>query len=161
MADAGAGRSEAFDLRLREVDAMGKPDIVGQPVHVLQVVEGAHPELRHAEVILVPGLGQVRVQSDPMCACKLCGLAHQLPGDGERRAGRERDLAHGVRGSIVITPDQSFRLGQDRVLGFGHGPGRQPAVFDREAHRAAGQHHPHAELRGLFGLHVDRPRERG
>ena len=161
MADTGAGRAQAFDLRLREVNAVGEPDIVGQPVHVLEIVEGAHPELRKTELVLVAGFSQMGMESDPMCTRKLCGRAHQLPGDGERRARRERDLAHGMRGSIVITPDQSFRLGQNRVLGFGHGPGRQPAVFDREAHRAAGQHHPHAQLRRLFGLYVDRLRQRG
>ena len=60
-----AAPSRAISASL-EMDAVSEPGPAGQPAHAVQVVDRAQAEHLAAEVLLVEGLGEVRVQPDVM-----------------------------------------------------------------------------------------------
>ena len=62
MRDAGTRGSEALHLGLREVDAMRTPDVAVEPAEAVQVLDGRAAEALAAELLLLHGLGEMRVQ---------------------------------------------------------------------------------------------------
>ncbi len=156
MADRGAGPAEPGDLGLVEPDAMGQPDLVAQPAAAFQIVEGPAAEARPAPGLLVLAFRQMGVQAHAMARRQLGRVLHQALGDGERRAGGERDLDHGAVARLMMRPDQPLAIGQDDVFSLDHAARRQAALILGQAHRAAGQDHPQAERPGLRDLQVDR-----
>ena len=84
MGDAGAGRADAFHLVVVEVDAVREPHVRPQPTQALDVVQRRAAEVLPAVVLLVGGLGQVRVQADAGRPGQLGGLSHQVAGHRER-----------------------------------------------------------------------------
>ena len=102
---AAAGAGEEGDLRLVQVDAVGVPDVGAGPAERLDVVHRAGAELLQAERVLVQRLGQVGVQADAVGAGQLGALAHQVAGDAERRARRQRHVHHAEALPPVILLD--------------------------------------------------------
>ena len=151
--DPGAGLAEAAHLGVVEVHAVREPHVVAQPAELFEVLDRAAAEQLQAELLLVLGLGHVRVQADAARAGQLGRLAHQLLGDAERGAGRERDPHHRVRRGVVVAVDRGLAGGEDRVAVLGHLVGRQPAVGAPEVHRAAARVEADAELPRDVDLH--------
>ncbi len=75
---------------------MGEPDVVAEPAEIFEVLDGPHPVLIEAVLLLVLRLGQVGVQPHPAFARQLRRLGHQLAGYGERRARGKGDAEHRV-----------------------------------------------------------------
>ncbi|GAA3039077.1 hypothetical protein GCM10020000_16730 [Streptomyces olivoverticillatus] len=148
VGDARAGAGEGVDVGVVHVDAVGHPHVVAEPAGGLEVVGGAHPEPLLAEALLLHGLRAVCVQPYALAAGEHGGLAHQVGGDGEGRAGRDADAQHRVGGRVVVGVDGLFGGGEG---GFGalHGEvGGQAAVGGAEVHRAAGGVEADAEFAG-------------
>ncbi len=97
----------------------------------------------------------MRVQADVVLARKIGGGAHQRGGDGERRAGRERDLRHRALPALVITRDQPLAVGEDRVLVLHHAVRRQAAVALGEVHGPPREQDAQTETLGGGDLDVD------
>ena len=129
---------------------MGEPDVVTEPAEAVEVLERPLPEALEAELLLVVGLGQVRVQPHAAPAGELRGLGHQLGGDGERRRRSERDPDHRSGRGIVEAVDRLRARGEDRVALLDDRVRRQPAAAAPEVHRAAAGVEPEP----------DRPRRR-
>ena len=90
-----------------------------------------------AVVILVGGLGHVRVQPDLPFPGELDRFGQQPAGNGERRARPDRDPEHGLRRGVVIRPDRGLGCRQDLVGVLDDLVRRQPAGAAPEVHRAA------------------------
>ena len=71
-------------------------------------------------------LGEMRVQPHAGVARELCRVAHQLLGDRERRARRDRDPDHRVLGWVVPARDRCGRLREDLVVLLDDRIGWQP-----------------------------------
>ena len=154
--DAGAGGGETADLGVGEVDAMGAPDVLGQPAELLEVLDGRAAEPLAAELLLLDRLGQVRVQLQAELAGERRRLGHQLARDGERRAGSDRDLDARARPGLVQR-GKALRVLEDRVQRLDDRVGRQAAVGLAEIHRAARGDEPDAELLRRLELCLDQP----
>ena len=117
--------------RVGEVHAVREPDVVAEPAELLEVLDRPHAEPLEAERLLLDGLGHVRVQPNAALAGELRRLGHQLLGDAERRARRERDPAHRARRRVVELVQRRRVGGEDRVAVLDHAVGREPALQRR------------------------------
>ena len=156
---AGAGLAEPPHLALVQVHAVGEPDVVAEPADLLEVLDRAHAEQLEAELLLVERLGHVGVQADVPRSRELGRLGHQLLGDAERRARRERDPDHGVRRRVVEAVDRLGAGLEDRVAVLGDLVGRQAALRLPEVHAAAARVEAHVQL--ARGLDLDREQVAG
>ncbi len=133
MRDADPVRGKAVVVAVAQVHAVRAPHVAGQPADVGQVLDRRAAVALAAELVLVGGLGQVRVQLQAEPPRERRGLLHQLARDRERRARRDGDLhevAVGQRG-------HALGVGQDLVERLDERVGRQAAVRLAEIHRAA------------------------
>ena len=117
--------------------AVGEPRAVGQPAGAVEVVRRPAPERRQREGVVLGVLGEVGVQPHVEPLGQLRRADHQLLGDAERRARRQRHARHRPVGAVVMAVDGLLAGGEDLVV-VGHDVvGRQPAVLLRQRHRAA------------------------
>lgn len=116
---------------------MSEPHVAADPVHFLHVPDGAMTELLQAELFLIFGLGEMRVQVHAVFAREFGGLSHQFGCDAERRTRREDDLHHGAGSWIVVLLDETLRVFEDGVFAVHHAVGRESAFGFAEGHRAA------------------------
>ena len=103
---------------------------------------GRAAELLVRVLVLLDGLGEVRVQAQAEPARELRRLAHQLTCDREGRARRDGDLDR----LAVGERRRCLRRGEDLVAILDDVVGRQPAVGLAEIHRPARGDDSHAEL---------------
>src|SRR6266516_6919062 len=87
MRDAHALRTERLDVVVREMHAVRAPHIACEPADLLEILDGRAAVEVAAVVLLFDRLGEVRVQPQSELTGQVRRLRHQLPGDGERRAG--------------------------------------------------------------------------
>ena len=92
--DADAGRAEAPDLVVAQVDAVRAPDVAGEPAEPLEVLDRRAAVELAAVRVLLDRLGEVRVQRQAEPARERGRLLHQPPRDRERRAGSDRELTN-------------------------------------------------------------------
>ncbi len=152
VGDADAGRAEPQHLAGVGRDAMGEPHAVGQPTGAGEVVRRATPERRQREGVVLGVLGEVGVQPHVEALGQLRRAGHQLLGDTERRARRQRHARHRPVGAVVVAVDGVLAGGEDVVV-VGHDVvGRQPAVLLRQRHRATRRVEAHAEVGGGVDL---------
>ena len=156
VANARTGPSQSFDLLRGEMDAMGEPDPVGEPTRGFEIVERAAPEPPFAERVLVLGLPEMGMKTNPLVLGEPRRVAHDLSRHRERRARCERDLNEGALPRLVKGVDHPFAVREDGFGVLDDGYGRQAAVLDREIHGAARQRHAHAQIPGGRSLYVDR-----
>ena len=138
MGDGSTRLGQARQLGILEEDPVRQPNPVVQPAHALQIVERTAAEPGLAERGLVPGLGQMGVQAHVVAGGEGRRLLHQGAGDGEGRAGCQRDLHHGAGAGLVVSADQPLAVGEDAVLGLHHALGRQAAIVDRPGSSSRG-----------------------
>lgn len=148
VGDAGAGAGEGRDVGVVHVDAVRHPHVGAEPAGGLEVVGGAHAEQLLAELLLLDGLAAVGVQAYALAPRQLGALAHQLGGDRERRAGRDRDLRHRVEGGVVVPVDRLLGGGQRPFEGLDGEVRRQAAVRLAPVHGAPGEGEAYAHLGG-------------
>lgn len=84
MADAGAGSAQAGNLVGVEVDAVGQPGARAEPADTVQIVDRTQAKALQAEVFLVEGFGQVRVQAHVQLLGQGRAGAHDFGRDRER-----------------------------------------------------------------------------
>ena len=77
---------ELADLVVIDMDGMGKPDVVAQPVQRLHPGDRTQPILFEGVAFLVPGLAEMRVQRYLVGAGELGRLLEQVGADREGRA---------------------------------------------------------------------------
>ena len=157
MGDAGAGRRELRDVGLREVDAVGAPDVVGQPAEPVEVLDRAAAVELDAVRLLLERLREVGVERQPEPAGERGRLLHQPAGDGERRARRHRELHAGAWAGLVQQRGEALGLGEHGVELLDELVGREAAVGLAEIHRAARGDDPHADLARRLHLGLDQP----
>src|SRR6185369_16143548 len=75
--DAGAALRELLHVALGEVHAVRAPDVLREPAEPLQVLDGAAAVELEAVLLLLDGLGQVRVERQAEPAREPGGLLHQ------------------------------------------------------------------------------------
>ena len=141
-----ARRAEPGRLRLVRVDAVRHPGPRGQPADLLVLLDRPAAEVLQAVGVLVRVLGQVGVQPHVEALGQFRGAPHQLRADAERGARGQRDPHHGPPPGVVVRGDQALAVGEDLVVVLHHRVRRQPAVLDRDRHRAAGRVEPQAHL---------------
>src|SRR5664280_690269 len=127
---------------------MGEPDVASHPAQRVEVVDRTAPERRQRVALLVERLGQVGMQAYAVPAGQSGGVPHQLRRHGERRAGRQRDLAHRARPGVVVALDHALGVGQDGVLVLHTVVRREPAAGLAQRHAAAGDHEPGPDFGG-------------
>ena len=155
MTDADPVLAEAANLVVVEMDAMRQPDALVQPADFLEIVERAATEMGKAELVLVPRLAEMGMQPAVIFLGQGRAVDHQLPGDVERRAGRDRHAAERALRGVVIFRQHALAVGDHGVVVL-----HQPFVGDAAALRAeidgaARQRDAHAEPLGFLGLDVD------
>jgi hypothetical protein len=153
VGDAGARPGHQLELLVVEVDAVREPDVRAEPAALLHVGQRARADHLDAEVVLVLGLGQVRVQADLVLSGQPRRLDEQLVGDREGRARRERQPAHGEALGVVEQVDDALAVLEDLVGLLDHVVRRQAALALAARHRAPGGVEARAQLPGaLDGL---------
>ena len=147
---------ELADLVVIDVDGVGKPDVVAQPVERLHPGDRTQAVLLERVAFLVPGLAEMRVQQHLVGAGELGRLFEQVGADRERRAWPQDNAGHGAGAGIVIgsrsTRTQSFKIAcfvLDAVVG------RQSAPRFAQRHRAAAGVKADADFFGGGDLIVD------
>ena len=114
VGDADAGRAEPRDLVGVRHHAVGDPRAVGAPAGAFEVLHRPAAERRERELVVLGVLGEVGVQAHVESLGELGRAHHQLLGDGERRARRERDAHHRAvrrdRGSAATAASLSARI---------------------------------------------------
>ena len=103
-----------------------------------------------------PGRSRPRPRSSARWVCSrtssrsassaVARISSAVTENGEHGASAIRTIA--VREPVVVPADQPLGVGQDLVLVLHHRVRRQPAVLDRQRHRAAGRVEAHAQLGG-------------
>ena len=86
---------------LGEVDAVGAPDVVGEPAEPVEVLDRPAAVELEAVRLLLERLREVGVQRQPEPARERGRLLHQAAGDRERRARRDRQLDARARAGLV------------------------------------------------------------
>ena len=150
-------RRELRDVRLREVDAVRAPDVVGEPAEPVEVLDRAAAVELDAVRLLLERLREVGVEGQPEPAGERGRLLHQPAGDGERRARRHRELHACARAGLVQQRRKALRLGEHGVELLDELVGRKAAVRLAEIHRAAGGDDPHPDLARRLHLCLDQP----
>ncbi len=153
MRDADAGARERLDVRVREVDAVRAPHVLGDPADALEVLDRRAAEELAAVRVLLDRLGEVRVQLKAERARERGRLFHQPRRHRERRAWRDRDLRHRPVGERV----EALGVGEDRVDVLDERVRRQAAVRLAEVHRAARGDEAHTDLLRRADLGLDEP----
>ena len=92
MADSHSVFREPRDLRIVEVNAVRQPDPSVDPPHLLQIIERPTAVMVKAVIVLVTGFPQMGMEKTIMLLGERRGIHHQLPGDVEGRAWRQRDV---------------------------------------------------------------------
>src|SRR6266536_5238002 len=105
--DADASVGEGPNVFVVQVHAVGAPHVRVDPAELLQVLDGPAAVELAAVLLLLDGLGEVRVQLQAEPPRELRRLAHQPAGHGKRRAGRDRDLHQAV---LVLETRQPLGL---------------------------------------------------
>ena len=155
MAHAGAGLCQDLELLVIEMDAVGIPDVGACPAQALHVRQGPQSHFFQGVPLLVLGLAQVGVQAHAVLPRQDRALPQQVRRDGEGRAGRQRQPAHGLEGRVVIFGNQLDAVAHDFVHALHHGIRRQAAVLLGQIHAAAGEVHPHTQQLRRLGLCAD------
>ena len=153
--DAHAGAAQPGHFAAVEEDAVRQPGVAVEPFDFFQEVERPPAEAAQAVILLIAGLGQVRVQAHTVAAGQFRAVAHQLRRDRERRAGRQRDAQHGARRWVVVLPDEPLAIGQNLLFGLHHRIRRQPALARAHAHAAARGVEADADAARRLDLRVD------
>ena len=124
-----------------------EPDVGAEPAERVQVLHRRAAEVLAAVLVLVGGLGQVRVQPDALVPGPASAASvEQVAGDRERRARGDADPQHRAGRRVVEPVDRVLGRGEDRVEVLDHVVGRQPARALAQVHRAAGGLEPQADL---------------
>ncbi len=131
---------------------MGEPDVGTEPAEGLDVLDGAAAELLAAEVVLVDGLGEVRMEPHSLVAREQGGLLEQVRGHRERRAGGDADPQHRVGGGVVVPVDRVGGRGQDLVEVLHDVVGRQTTLAGAEVHRPPGREEAQPDLPSCLDL---------
>lgn len=152
MRGAGTGLGEDVDVAVAQVNGVGEPHVRAEPAELLHVVDRALPDLPQAVLLLVEGLGKVRVQAYPLGPGQRGGLGHQVGTDGERRAGGDRDAEPGGEGRVVVGVDGLGRGVEDLVEPFDHHVRRQATLRPTPVHRASGGVEAEPDLPGRLDL---------
>ena len=139
----------------REVDAVGAPDVVGEPAEPVEVLDRAAAVELEAVRLLLEGLGEVGVQRQAEPAGERRRLLHQPARDRERRARRDGELHPRARARLVQQRGEPLGLGEHGVEVLDELVGREAAVGDAEIHRAARGDDPHADLARRLHLGLD------
>src|SRR5208337_5103014 len=87
VANADAGLAEPRDLLGVEMDAVRQPDPARHPARFLQKVDRPQAVAIEAELLLVVGLAEMRVQLAVVALGEARALDHEIFGDRERRTG--------------------------------------------------------------------------
>ena len=157
VGDARAGAREPRDVALREVDAVGAPDVVREPAEPVEVLDRAAAVELEAVLLLLERLGEMGVQREAEPARERRRLLHQAAGDRERRARRDGQLHAGAGAGLVQQRREPLGLGEHRVELLDELVRREAAVGDAEVHRAARGDDPHADLARRLHLRLDQP----
>jgi hypothetical protein len=128
MGDADALGAERGHVLVAQVHTMRAPDVALEPAELLQVLDRPAAVELLAVLLLLHGLGEVRVQAEAEPASELGGVAHQLPRDRKRGARRDHELG--------IPRREALGLGQHLVGLLDQRVGRQASVGLAEIHRA-------------------------
>ncbi len=137
MRHAGPGCGEARHLGGRHEHGMGQPNVITEPPEVGGVLDRAFPELLHREALFVGGLGKMGMEPHAALARQRSRVAHQFRRDAEGRAWGHHHAAHRARRGVVEGIDRPGGVLENHIGGLDHRVGGQPAVFDRQTHRAA------------------------
>ena len=135
--------------------AVRAPDVAREPAELREVLDRCAPVELPAVRLLLPRLREVRVEDEPEPPRELGGFAHELPGHGERGAGRDRDLHARARPRLVQLVREALGLREHAVQVLDELVRRQASVRRAEVHRPAGGDDPHAELPRRLYLRLD------
>ena len=111
MCNSGPRAREAADVGSRKVDAVRTPDVVVEPAERVEVLDRCAAVEVAAVRLLLDRLGEMGVQHQPEPARELCGRAHQLAGDRERRARGDGDLHQ----TVLLDVRKPLGVGEDVV----------------------------------------------
>ena len=129
MGDACARFCQQVQFLIREVDAVGVPDIVPDPAEGRHIRQGAQTAAGEGVVLLVLCFAKVRMQAHTVLPRKNCRLPQQLRRDGEGRAGCKDNLPHRAKGGVMIRLDHMGAVLQNCIDALHYAVRRQPAVF--------------------------------
>ena len=155
MRHACAGACEPRDVALREVDAVGAPDVVGQPAQPVEVLHGTTAVQLEAVRILFDCLRQVRVQGQAEAAGERSRFLHQATGDREGGARRHRQLDTRARAGLVEEVGKPFGLGEHGIELLDQFVRRKTPVRDPEIHGATRGDDSHPDLARRLHLGLD------
>ena len=110
---------EHIDLFLIDLNRVGEPHILANPINGLHVSDRAMAKLLQAELFLILCFREVGMEVDPMFSRQSGRFPHQVSGDAERGTRRKNNLSHGPRFCIMVALDYSFAVRQDLVLAVG------------------------------------------
>ena len=139
-----------------ELDAVGMPDVVPDPVELLGILRRRQAELLAAVGDVLVVLGEMGVQRHAIAArasaadSRIRSAAHR-----ERRARRHHDAQHREPRFVVVGLDQALRVAQHRGLVLDEPIRRQAAFADADAHAAAARMEAHADLGRRLDLVVE------
>jgi hypothetical protein len=110
VGDAGPGLGEPCHLGVVEVDAVGEPDVVGDPAEVVQHRERALPEPREAVGLLLDGSRRGGCGAAGRGAVPAPPTRSSARADAERAAGRDGD-----HDPFAVVPADTTRSVEARI----------------------------------------------
>ena len=147
MRDSGPGRGEPGDGRIVEVHRVRQPDVVTEPGERIEILHWRTAEPLGTVLLLVRGLGQMRVQPDSGAPrqFRCLGRSSLVTENGEHGATPIRSIESGESSwncsmAALLAARISSRL-------FHRIVGRQPAGARAEIHRAPRRVEPEADVR--------------
>ena len=142
--DAGAGRAESLRPRRRRSGSRARPRRRTRPSPSVEQFGRTLAEAREAVVLLLEGLGEVRVHAQAVPARQLGRCLHQL-GRTENglNTARRRPSPCSPSWWRAITDSVDARIASRSSTTWSGG---RPPSFSREVHRTARQVQAHADL---------------
>ncbi len=143
------------DLGIVEVNAVCQPHALIQPADLFQIIQRPAAIMMQTVVVFVMCFGEVGMKPAIVLFGKRRGIDHQLPGDVERSARRQRDLPERTLAQIVIFEQHALAVGNDRVVILHQAFVGDPTACRVDIDGAPRQGDAHSQFRCFFGLDVD------